>query len=38
MNEALFFETNPGPVKYVLGLMGKITRNAAAARAAVRCE
>ena len=24
MNEALFFETNPGPVKYVLGLMGKI--------------
>ena len=25
MNEALFFETNPGPVKYVLGLMGKIT-------------
>ncbi|HET9017024.1 MAG TPA: 4-hydroxy-tetrahydrodipicolinate synthase [Thermomicrobiaceae bacterium] len=25
MNEALFWETNPGPVKYVLGLMGKIT-------------
>jgi 4-hydroxy-tetrahydrodipicolinate synthase len=24
MNEALFLETNPGPVKYVLGLMGKI--------------
>lgn len=24
MNEALFFETNPGPVKYVLGLMDKI--------------
>ncbi len=24
MNEALFFETNPGPVKFVLGLMGKI--------------
>jgi len=24
MNEALFIETNPGPVKYVLGLMGKI--------------
>jgi len=24
MNEALFWETNPGPVKYVLGLMGKI--------------
>jgi len=25
MNEALFWETNPGPVKYVMGLMGKIT-------------
>lgn len=25
LNEALFFETNPGPVKYVMGLMGKIT-------------
>lgn len=24
MNEALFFETNPGPVKYVMSLMGKI--------------
>ncbi|HEU5422969.1 MAG TPA: 2,4-dihydroxyhept-2-ene-1,7-dioic acid aldolase [Nitrolancea sp.] len=24
MNEALFWETNPGPVKYVLSLMGKI--------------
>lgn len=24
MNEALFLETNPGPVKYVLSLMGKI--------------
>lgn len=25
LNEALFFETNPGPVKYMMGLMGKIT-------------
>lgn len=25
LNEALFWETNPGPVKYVMGLMGKIT-------------
>lgn len=24
LNEALFWETNPGPVKYVLSLMGKI--------------
>lgn len=25
LNEALFWETNPGPVKYMMGLMGKIT-------------
>lgn len=24
LNEALFWETNPGPVKYMMGLMGKI--------------
>lgn len=24
LNEALFWETNPGPVKYIMGLMGKI--------------
>jgi 4-hydroxy-tetrahydrodipicolinate synthase len=27
MNDALFYETNPGPLKYVLGRMGRIKSN-----------